>query len=34
MSIYKTRQFGRWARKQGVLDSMLCDAVREIRGGL
>jgi hypothetical protein len=34
MSIYKSRSFGRWARKHGVLDSMLCDAVREIRRGL
>jgi hypothetical protein len=34
MSIYKTRLFGRWACKQGIQDSMLCQAVREIRRGL
>lgn len=34
MSIYKTRLFGRWARKQGLSDSMLRRAVREIRAGL
>ncbi|HEV8330131.1 MAG TPA: type II toxin-antitoxin system RelE/ParE family toxin [Steroidobacteraceae bacterium] len=34
MSIYKTRWFSRWARKQGLDDSLLCQAVREIRGGL
>lgn len=34
MSIYKTRLFSRWARKQGLSDSLLCQAVREIREGL
>jgi hypothetical protein len=34
MSIYKTRLFSRWARRQGVLDSALSQAVREIRAGL
>jgi hypothetical protein len=34
MSIYKTRLFSRWARKQGLQDSVLCQAVREIRCGL
>jgi hypothetical protein len=34
MSIYKTRLFGRWARGQRLSDSMLCQAVREIREGL
>jgi hypothetical protein len=34
MSIYKTRLFSRWARGQGLSDSMLCQAVREIREGL
>jgi hypothetical protein len=34
MSIYKTRLFGRWARGQGLSDSMLCQAVREIIEGL
>ena len=34
MSIYRTRLFSRWARRQGIRDSMLCQAVREIREGL
>src|SRR5262245_23106925 len=34
MSIYKVRPFSRWARKQGLTDSALWQAVREIREGL
>jgi hypothetical protein len=33
MSIYKARLFSRWARKQGLQGSMLCQAVLEIREG-
>lgn len=34
MAVYKTRWFDRWARKQGLLDSSLCTAVREMSEGL
>lgn len=34
MSIFATRWFSRWARKQGLRDSALCQAVRAIRAGL
>jgi hypothetical protein len=34
MSIYQTRWFNRWARKNGLGRSVLCQAVREIREGL
>ena len=34
MAIYKTRWFARWARKSGIADATLCEAVREIRAGL
>ncbi|WP_404790593.1 type II toxin-antitoxin system RelE/ParE family toxin [Altericista sp. CCNU0014] len=34
MKIHKTRWFVRWARKQGLNDSSLCDAVREMSEGL
>jgi hypothetical protein len=34
MRIHKTRWFVRWARKQGLNDSNLCDAVREMAEGL
>ena len=34
MAIYKTRWFDRWARKEGLTRSSLCDAVREMRGQL
>lgn len=34
MAIYKTRWFDRWARKQGLTASSLCDAVREMANGL
>lgn len=29
MAVYKTREFARWARKQGLKDAALCDAVHE-----
>jgi hypothetical protein len=34
ISIYSTRWFARWARKEGMRTSSLCDAVREMSGGL
>ncbi len=34
MSIYKTRWFDRWARKQGLNNLSLCLAVREMMEGL
>ena len=34
MAIYKTRWFDRWARKQGLTTSSLCDAVTEMTKGL
>ncbi len=34
MSIYKTRWFDRWARKQGLTLAALCAAVREMEAGL
>lgn len=34
MVIFKTRWFDRWARKQGLATSALCDAVREMVNGL
>ena len=34
MTIYKTRWFDRWARKQGVGSLALCAAVREMTDGL
>lgn len=34
MSIYNTRWFDRWARKQGLPASSLCAAVREMTAGL
>ena len=34
MSIYKTRWFERWARKQGLNNLSLCLAVREMMEGL
>lgn len=34
MEIYKTRWFIRWARKNGLRDSSLCAAVREMTEGL
>jgi hypothetical protein len=33
-SVYKTRWFDRWARKQGLIDPSLCAAVSEIATGL
>ncbi len=34
MAIYKTRYFTRWARKEGLNDLSLCNAVREMTEGL
>lgn len=34
MSIYTTRWFERWARKQGLTAASLCAAVREMQAGL
>ena len=34
MAIYKTRWFARWARKQGLGDKALCQAVEEMSAGL
>ena len=34
MSVYKTRWFDRWARKEGLASSSLCAAVREMTHGL
>jgi hypothetical protein len=34
MSVYRTRSFTRWARKQKLSDKVLCDAVREMRQGV
>jgi hypothetical protein len=34
MAIYKTRSFARWARKEGLGDKALCQAVREMSDGL
>lgn len=34
MPIYKTRWFDRWARKQDLATSSLCDAVKEMSKGL
>ena len=34
MKIHETRWFARWARKQGLNDANLCDAVREMTEGL
>jgi hypothetical protein len=33
MSIYKVRWFSRWARKQGLSDAALCEAVKEMAEG-
>jgi hypothetical protein len=34
MAIFMTRWFGRWARKQGLSSSALCEAVHEMSTGL
>ena len=34
MSVYMTRWFVRWARKEGLVAATLCDAVDEMRRGL
>src|SRR5581483_11762489 len=32
--VFKTRHFARWARKAGLTDQALCEAVSEMEGGL
>jgi hypothetical protein len=34
MEIYKTREFSRWTRKQGLSDAALCRSVQEMARGL
>lgn len=34
MGIFKTRWFDRWAKKEGLLNSSLCQAVKEMASGL
>jgi hypothetical protein len=34
MTIFKTKEFARWARKEGLKDAALCDAVTEMENGL
>jgi hypothetical protein len=34
MTIYKTRWFARWAKKQGLSATALCEAVTEMNAGL
>lgn len=34
MEVYKTKWFDRWARKEGLNDFSLCDAVSEMTAGL
>lgn len=34
MTIYKNRWFDRWARKEGLADQSLCEAVAEMAAGL
>ena len=34
MTIYKTRWFDRWARKQDLSTRAICEAVREMQAGL
>ena len=34
MAIYKTKWFSRWARKEGLSDQVLREAVREMQDGL
>ena len=34
MQIFKTRTFARWARKEGLKDVVLCNAVNEMQAGL
>ena len=34
MSIYKTRTFARWVKREGLTDRDLCDAVVEMQKGL
>lgn len=32
--VFKTRHFGRWSKKVGILDQALCEAVAEMARGL
>ena len=34
MEIYKTRVFHRWANDEGLTDTAICDAVKEMQKGL
>ena len=34
LAVYKTRWFNRWARRQGLGDLALCDALEEVKCGL
>ena len=34
MDIFKTRWFDRWAKKEGLLNTSLCQAVKEMASGL
>ena len=34
MLYLKTRYFARWARREGITDSALCEAIREFENGL
>jgi hypothetical protein len=34
MTIYQTREFNRWARKQGLPNAALCKAATEMANGL
>lgn len=34
MRIFKTRWFNRWARKEGLSDQVLCNAIEEMEKGL
>jgi len=34
VSIYKTRSFARWVKREGLADRDLCDAVVEMQKGL
>ena len=34
MSIFKTRSFARWVKREGLTDRDLCDAVVEMQKGL
>jgi len=34
MRVYKTKWFGRWARREGLSDKLICVAIREVERGL